>query len=99
MVGPVGSVFPLLPCPLPSSLGPNLDQHGGLHEVMSTKALIKARPFITERNLGLGAEMKASTGLPEDPWTVLIVPCPGSSAPTSTPPPRFISPRKAPSCD
>lgn len=67
VVGPVGSVFPLLPHPFPSRLGLNLDQHGRLHEVMSTKALIKARPFITERNLGLEAEMKASTDLPEDP--------------------------------
>lgn len=99
MVGRVGSIFPLLPRPLPSSLGPNLDQHGGLHEVMSTNALIKARPFIIERNLGLRAEMKASAGLPEDLGTVLTVPCPRSSTLTSTPRPRFISPRKAPSCD
>ena len=66
--------------------------------MMSTKALVKARPFITERNLGLGAEMKASTTLPEDPGTVRKVPGAGRSAPTSARPPRVVSPGKAPSC-
>lgn len=40
--------------------------------MMSTNALIKAKPFITERNLGVGAEMKGSAGQREDPGTVQI---------------------------
>lgn len=65
--GPRGLSLSPPPVSLPSRLGPNLEQHGGLHEVVSTKALVKASPFIVERNLGLGAEMKVSPGLPEDP--------------------------------
>lgn len=37
---------------------------------MATNALVKANPFILEHNLGLGAKMKGSTGMPKDLGTV-----------------------------
>lgn len=40
--------------------------------MMSTNSLVKARPFITELNLGVGAEMKGSGGQREDPGSVQI---------------------------
>lgn len=40
--------------------------------MMSTNALVKARPFITERNLGVEAEMKGSVGQRDDTGTIQI---------------------------
>lgn len=65
-VGPTGPAFPLILLPSSSRLGPYLDQDGRLHEVMATNALVKANPFITEHNLGVGAKTEGSTGMPKD---------------------------------
>lgn len=69
-VGPWGPAFPPHPVSLLSRLGPYLDQHGRLHEVMATNALVKANTFITEHNLGWGAKTKGSTGMRKDLGTV-----------------------------
>lgn len=70
--GPHGLVLPLICIPTLQAWTTHLDEHGGLHEVMSTNSLVKARPFITELNLGVGAEMKGSGGQREDPGSVQI---------------------------
>lgn len=71
-MGPHGLVLPLIGIPALQAWTTHLDEHGGLHEVMSTNALVKARPFITERNLGVEAEMKGSIGQRDDTGTVQI---------------------------
>lgn len=70
--GPHSLVLPLICVPALQAWTTHIDEHGGLHEVMSTNSLVKARPFITERNLGVGAEMKGSVGQQEDPGNVQI---------------------------
>lgn len=70
--GPHGLVLPHICVPALQAWTTHLDEHGGLHEVMSTNALVKARPFITERNLGVEAEMKGSVGQQDDTGTIQI---------------------------